>query len=81
MELNCKLYVVRKVYESIFQRFKRCLNPNFLEKVMPVLQNSVWAENGLAFERPATREMLTLWTFERPTEAFERQPHGAAEMA
>ena len=51
MELNCKLYVFRKVYESIFQRFKRCLNPNFLEKVMPVLQNSVWAENGLAFER------------------------------
>ena len=41
VELEYKIYMVRKVYESIFQRFKRCLNPNFLEKVMPVLLNRV----------------------------------------
>ena len=61
MELNCKLYMVIKVYESIFQRFKRCLNPNFLEKVMPVLQNSVWAENGLAFERGVRTSGVPTW--------------------
>ena len=61
MELNCKIYILRKIYESIFQRFKRCLNPNFLEKVMPVLQNSVWAENGLAFERGVRTSGVPTW--------------------
>ena len=42
-KLEFKNYVVTKVYEYTFQRFKQCLNPNFLEKVMVVLQNSVWA--------------------------------------
>ena len=50
-ELECKRYVSIKVYESTFQRFKQYLNSIFLEKVMNVLQNSVWTVWAIAFGR------------------------------